>query len=286
MSSKAECDNTANGCQWTGELQLLEVHLTNCGFALLPCPNQCKDGDKIHELMRKDIENHKRKECPRRQYECPHCKESGEYKERTTTHLKVCPSKKIPCPNNGCTATIPRCKVSQHREKCSFELVTCKYTDIGCTEKVFRKNLEEHQNDNQQHLQLAIDTVNQMQITINNVEDRIVHLQLRSTKFKVTGFDRLKTCSEIFYSSPFYTSPEGYKMCIGVHANGISLAKGTNVSVYAHLMRGEHDDHLQWPFTGTVTIELLNQLEDGNHHSMQVKLSSKNIASQRVLNRE
>jgi hypothetical protein len=31
-------------------------------------------------------------------------------------------------------------------------------------------------------------------------------------------------------------------------------------------MSGEYDDILEWPFHGVVTIELLNQLEDENHH--------------------
>jgi TNF receptor-associated factor 4 len=31
-------------------------------------------------------------------------------------------------------------------------------------------------------------------------------------------------------------------------------------------MSGEYDDILEWPFHGEVTIELLNQLEDENHH--------------------
>ena len=87
LSLHVKCDNTADGCQWIGELRSLEEHLTNCDFALLPCPNQCKDGDKIHKLMRKHIENHKNKACSRRQYECPHCKESGEYQERMTIHI-------------------------------------------------------------------------------------------------------------------------------------------------------------------------------------------------------
>ena len=36
-------------------------------------------------------------------------------------------------------------------------------------------------------------------------------------------------------------------------------------------MRGENDDNLVWPFTGTVCIELLNQLQDDQHHRHEVK---------------
>ena len=40
---------------------------------------------------------------------------------------------------------------------------------------------------------------------------------------------------------------------------------GTHVSVFAYLMSGEHDQHLQWPFTGEFFIELLNWREDKGH---------------------
>ena len=314
MSLKVKCDNTANGCQWIGELRSLEKHLTNCDFALLPCPNQCKDGDKIHKLMRKDIENHKKEECPRRQYECPHCQENGEYQERTTTHLEECPKMKIPCPNDGCDEKIWRCNISQHRKKCLFEIVLCKFTNINCTRKVFRKDLIEHQNDSQQHLQLAIEKVNQQQvtiktlqekmaqqevsieklqekmaqqqITIKKLQEKMVQQQPTPMKFRVTNFKQLKSSGKTFYSTAFYTSPEGYKMCIRFCANGEGDTKGTHISVYGYLMRGENDDHLPWPFTGTVTIKLLNQLKDNIHYSRQVKFPPDNKASQRVVNEE
>ena len=48
-------------------------------------------------------------------------------------------------------------------------------------------------------------------------------------------------------------------------ANGYWKGKGTHVSVFAYLMRGEFDDHLKWPFRGHVTVAILNQLEVSNH---------------------
>ena len=134
LSLKVKCDNTPNGCKWIGELRSLENHLTNnyCGFTLLPCPNECKRGNETIKLLRKDIKAHKNNKCPRRQYECPHCRESGEYQERTTTHHEECPKMKIPCPNDGCDEKIERCDISQHRQKRLYEEISCKYTNIGC----------------------------------------------------------------------------------------------------------------------------------------------------------
>ena len=60
-----------------------------------------------------------------------------------------------------------------------------------------------------------------------------------------------------------------------VYANGNGDGKGTHVSVFAHLMKGDNDDYLTWPFTGTVTFELLDQLESKNHHKMIARFVEK-----------
>ena len=80
---------------------------------------------------------------------------------------------------------------------------------------------------------------------------------------KMASFDKLKKKDTKWYSCPFYTGMGGYKMCLRVVANG--NAAGTHVSVFTYLMRGEFDSHLKWPFRGTVTIQLVNQLEDKEH---------------------
>ncbi len=43
--------------------------------------------------------------------------------------------------------------------------------------------------------------------------------------------------------------------------------EGTHVSSYIYLMRGEFDNHLKWPFRGSVTFMLLNQREDKNYRT-------------------
>ena len=82
----------------------------------------------------------------------------------------------------------------------------------------------------------------------------------------MTNYQKHNNNADEFYSPPFYTSLTGYKMCIRVDANGFGNYKGTYVSVFACFMKGDNDDSLTWPFTGIVTVELLNQLEDKNHH--------------------
>ena len=288
LSLKALCDNSSNGCEWVGELRSLDEHLWGCEFTLLPCPNDCSKNNKVIQLLRKNLEKHTKEECPRRQYECPHCQEAGEYWERTTKHLKECPMVEVPCPKRRCTkrrctTSMLRRDLTKHREECLFVKVPCKYSTIGCDEMVQRKDLEKHEGDTQQHLQLAVDTVHQLQSKLADLPSKYIQMPM---KFIFTNFDQHKIGNNQIYSPAFYTSSKGYKMCISVYANGIADGRGTHISVFAHLMKGENDAYLPWPFTGTVTIKILNQLENTNHSSMSVRFISSNKCSQRVVDKD
>ncbi|XP_019733384.1 TNF receptor-associated factor 3 isoform X2 [Hippocampus comes] len=50
------------------------------------------------------------------------------------------------------------------------------------------------------------------------------------------------------YSQPFYTGYFGYKMCARVYLNGDGMGKGTHLSLFFVVMRGEYDALLPWPF--------------------------------------
>ena len=78
-------------------------------------------------------------------------------------------------------------------------------------------------------------------------------------------FSRHKSEDGIWLSQPFYSVPGGYKLCLRVRANGRGPGKDTHVSVFVHLMKGENDHQLQWPFEHYVTYGILNWKRDKNH---------------------
>ena len=83
---------------------------------------------------------------------------------------------------------------------------------------------------------------------------------VHSVDFKMSSFDYYRKYNHPWTSSPFYTHPYGYKMCLGVDANGWGI--GTRkifVAVHVYLMKGEHDSELRWPLVCDVSVELLNQ---------------------------
>ena len=61
------------------------------------------------------------------------------------------------------------------------------------------------------------------------------------------------------FSMPFYTSRYGYKVGLRMYPNGDGIGKGTHLSLFFLLMKGEYDNTMEWPFTHKVTFKLQNQ---------------------------
>ena len=104
-------------------------------------------------------------------------------------------------------------------------------------------------------------------------------------QFTITEYSKRKQFNNQYYSPPFTTSPQGYRLCLNVWANGHGSGKGSHLTIAAYIMKGQHDDRLQWPFTGTIIIELLNWLEDKGHYKKTLEIDT-NIDFVRVTERE
>ena len=53
-------------------------------------------------------------------------------------------------------------------------------------------------------------------------------------------------------------------MCARIFLNGDGKGKGTHISLFFVVMKGEYDAWLEWPFPCKITLKLLAQ--DGNAH--------------------
>ena len=83
--------------------------------------------------------------------------------------------------------------------------------------------------------------------------------------FIMPNFSKHKSDDKVWFSQPFYSAPGGYKLCLRVRAYGRGSGTGTHVSVYVHLMKGENDHQLEWPFEHNVTYAILNWKRDEDH---------------------
>lgn len=77
------------------------------------------------------------------------------------------------------------------------------------------------------------------------------------TDYKQRKSNAIRGRQMSIYSSPFYTSKYGYKMCLRVYLNGDGLGKGESLSTFLVIMKGDYDELLEFPFTHKVTFTLL-----------------------------
>ena len=253
-----KCDNEENGCGWVGELRQLSDHTSKCEYSKVECPNNCG-----LFIPCRDLNNHMKSECILRRAKCPDCEEEGPYPLIKFGHPQICLKAKISCPRK-CGSTIMRCDLDKHLGECPNQEVSCKYEGIGCTTKPLRKDRKKHEDDDKLHLPLALDTITKLQNDVHILQESA---QVAPCVIKMANYSWFKSQDKPWYSSPFYSHPGGYKMCLKVHANGFRTGKGTHISFYLFFMRGRklNDDSLSWPFRVEISIKLLNQLEDEHH---------------------
>lgn len=82
-------------------------------------------------------------------------------------------------------------------------------------------------------------------------------------------------------SDPFYTSDFGYKMCLRLYPAGDGVGKGTHLSVFFAIMRGDYDDLLTWPFKQKVTLNILDQDSGTKNHCDTFKPDSRSACYQK-----
>ena len=251
-SLRVKCPFTANGCKWVGDLG--------------------------------DVGDHEAARCKFRPKPCAYCDFATMQKEKLRKHLMTCNGHTFLCPN-GCRAAPSRRDFDQHLEECPEQLIRCKFSILGCDAVLPRKAMEHHIVSSTEHSrEFLLDHVMRLTVLFSQLcaksgvsnpleeETWLTNKVLRKEPvppwvIQVTRFQEKKEKNEEWYSDPVYSHLGGYKMCLNVDANGTGTGEGTHVSVYVYLMRGDNDDNLQWPFKGTIKVSLLNQLEDGQHHT-------------------
>ena len=142
------CMNERNGCIWSGEVNDVKRHVdTDCQFVDMPCPSKCG-----MILKRQCIQSHLAKDCP---CYCQYCGFTGLKIEIFTNHKKKCAKYPLPCPNGCELGVVPSGGMATHRKVCPLELVQCNYHDVGCHDRIIRRELVNHYNQKMaEHLNL------------------------------------------------------------------------------------------------------------------------------------
>ena len=304
---KVRCQNKSLGCEWVGELCSLDRHLSQnsvegeCQFVTVACPYTCSDS-----FQRCQLEGHKANDCPSRPFTCQYCGHKATYITVTNEHWLICKQYPLECPNKCGDNAIEQQHLPKHLEEtCPLQRIQCEFSYAGCEVECQRQHMQTHLDENVKvHLNKVSHTLQcnteqqqriaeQQQRTINQQQKQIVALMSALTlvpldvqkplapvfipppDIVMTDFEEYKKADNWWYSPPFYSHIGGYKMCLGVKANGYGSGKATYVSVYCCLNRGKYDDHLKWPFRGDITIQLLNQSRDEGHWEKTVNFDDR-----------
>ena len=146
------CANRQHGCQWVGELGLLDNHLNSnpskqkqlegCLF----CQVKCIHCSKL--FQRSSIEIHQNDQCPKRPFSCQYCKDyTSSYKTVVTKHWPVCRYYPVQCLIK-CGKMVERQNLEQHiNSDCPLTVTDCDFKNIGCDVRLSRKDMPAHLND-------------------------------------------------------------------------------------------------------------------------------------------
>ena len=291
---KVFCLYRKRGCMWSGKRSEGEAHLHECVFCPIDCPNRCERGKIERCNLRKHIA-----ECPMQDVECMFepvgCRKGNPLPRREIKfHLNqdvhqhlILLAKSTLKMREEFGATISALRLSQNEVlKEKSEIIHSKKQELTKLEQDI-KSLETELLG----LQQRIDTMKQLdgangakftaklnagcseakglrnvcQMTLADFQALPVpparNIVTPPVIFTIDHFSVRKAYNEKWISSPFYTHLQGgYKMCLSVLPNGDNEVQGNYVSLFIHLMQGEFDDHLKWPFPGAlINISALNQ---------------------------
>ena len=256
-SLQVRCCNYKEGCIWVGEINYLHDHLEQrCCIA---CPYCNK------YIQRRKIEDHMKHHCLRRPTTCDYCGYHNMRDIVSENHYPVCLQFPIHCPNNCTVKKLERCQLQQHLKECPLQQVECPCSNTGCSVQLLRREMAAHTLQQHNHV---LEQITNQAVAITPHPDTVSPQYLYNLPpvvFTITDFLEKKQADKVWTSPPYYTHTRGYKSCLKVYPNGDGSGKGTHISVYACLMRGEYDSELEWPFEGAVSVQLCNWREEKNH---------------------
>ena len=274
----SECIRRPFSCDYCSNYEagfedVTQKHWPVCEFYPVPCPNECGMCPE-----RQNLEHHMSKDCPLTVVKCDF-------------HYA------------GCEVQLPRKDMPAHLAK---NLVThvsqlATYNDKAMTERDqnmtqltedLSRKIEQLEKKNKSLQESLLEAQDNMHRREEELKERVTQLEAKlddllpqikkeipsynghPVEIIMTQFNKHKRDGDKWYSEPFYTHQQGYKMCLAVYANGDGNSGGTHISVHCYLMRGEYDDHLRWPFQGSIAVQLLNQLQDKEHSSKLIEFGS------------
>ena len=281
---KVSCIHQDQGCEWVGELGYLQQHLLpspggrdGCGYEEEECRYQCGG-----RFQRRLLEKHESEKCrmrlPEVQFHILTRKleaENQELKEELVVvnqKLHEFESENQDLREESKQMKLEMTRITQAQEKMAAENQLLKQ-DIQelmsrIKEHASKEELSQVKLKQENEMKTIKRETKALERETKTLESKCALLEtsINPTSpfyFAINNFEHYKKSDLCWHSPPFYSHSGGYKLMVQVWPNGVGTYKGTHMSVFLVVMRGEYDDQLKWPFTGEVTVRLLNRSKSG-----------------------
>ena len=300
LSLVVTCTNKEAGCDWRGELRGLDRHLDpstgDCRFVPLQCQWKC--GELI---QRHCLEHHQLSLCPKRPwYTCfddPNlrtlaCKVETLSIEKQMLAQEVSDLKAVVEQTARDKETL---QSEMDQQRVGLQEMAAKIDTLSAQLESLKPESSSNSDIIETSLSVIDNTNMNSEATTSTNESNDVLCSpiadpppepLAATgadpltspvSFTVNEFNRRKKQSVEWYSPPFYSHAQGYRLQLRVDCGGVLEGKGSHVSVYLYLTKGDQDKNLRWPFLGLVTVQLLDQ--HGDAHLERVIEFTKGLGS-------
>ena len=285
--------------------EVINKHYPICGKYPVACPNDCS----VYKFERQAVERHLENECPLVVVNCPFTytgcgvtlprRDMHEHAQDMSTHFKLLGS---------FTQKLARENENLHLHMVQVEAEAKRMCEVVKKNEEQRLYIEREAEKKQDSLLEKISKLSSiccasshhikhsemlgkkcgyfssecMTMVAHCTVSKDAEMELRSMyfpvlpfKFRVEKFLSFKKMAtdNVVYSPVFY--PYGYKLRIIMIRSQYSKALSFDafMSIYVEIMPGPFDETLKWPFKGSVTIQIVNQLNDHNYYEKTGKFS-------------
>ena len=256
MDVKINCDQSGKGCKWSGELRQREQHNDQCGYVSKPCVNECGQ-----VVMSKDMGNHKTKDCPLRIAACEHYGARIKLELLRPHHLLECRKYPVLC-TYKCGMVVAREGMKEHKRlqgTCPNSPLHCEFHEVACKFTGKRQHLNKHiETSSTGHIHLVLAEMRGIKRKFADVEKELSEESEQRKLVMPTGqfvymwkIDKWQL--KVAYPCSLHTSSD-----LGGNELGLFLSPTT----------GDFDAHVDWPFSKSFTLSVVDQQLGGQDISI------------------
>ena len=251
------CENHEYGCKWTGELAQYDGHLNlssqlqermgGCLYIKIECHNGCGKA-----IPRRHLLNHEVEECSLKRHDHTELEKLMNFYIQKFIHDIIQKDERIAELESELKKEVH--PLSPDPDESATQSMMHEASQVG-------KQISEPKKE-------LVTSKEELPPILPDLDESRTVIPVQRTIFNFTEMQKHK---QEYVSKPFYTHPGGYKMCLWVFPHGCATSENTYVSLFTSFMQGENDTKLKWPFRGTITVRLIDQVQNKFHKDSVIR---------------